>query len=91
MMRVLCTTTLLVAAIAINQRSAQAYEAPWCAVIGTGEDSVYWDCQYQSFEACYPNILAGNRGFCNQNPAYHRMERIEHPARRHIRRQHVPQ
>ena len=25
---------------------AQAYEAPWCAVIQNGTGSVYWDCQY---------------------------------------------
>jgi hypothetical protein len=45
-------------------------KAPWCAVINTGQGSVYWDCQYPTFEACYHlgNILAGNRGFCNLNP-----------------------
>jgi len=45
-------------------------DAPWCAVISTGQGSVYWDCQYPTFEACYHlgNILAGNRGFCNLNP-----------------------
>jgi Protein of unknown function (DUF3551) len=47
----------------------QAYEAPWCAVINMGLD-VYWDCQYQSFEQCYPTVLAGNRGFCNPNPYF---------------------
>ena len=41
--------------------------APWCAVIATGFD-VYWDCQYRSVEECVPNVLAGNRGFCNPNP-----------------------
>jgi hypothetical protein len=34
--------------------TAQAYEAPWCAVIERGTGSVYWDCQYHSFEDCYP-------------------------------------
>jgi Protein of unknown function (DUF3551) len=45
-------------------------DAPWCAVISIGQGSVYWDCQYPTFEACYHlgNILAGNRGFCNLNP-----------------------
>ena len=45
--------------------------APWCAVINIGVGSVYWDCQYPTFEACYHlgNILAGNRGFCNLNPS----------------------
>jgi hypothetical protein len=51
---------------------AQAYEAPWCAVIQNGTSSVYWDCQYSSFEQCYRkgNILAGNRGTCNPSPYY---------------------
>ena len=51
---------------------AQAYEAPWCAVIEFGRGSEYWDCQYHSFEDCYRrgNILAGNRGFCNASPYY---------------------
>jgi hypothetical protein len=45
-------------------------QAPWCAVITIGEDSVYWDCQYSSLEQCRPNVLAGNRGFCNPNPSF---------------------
>ncbi len=51
--------------------SSRAYgDAPWCAVINIGTGTVYWDCQYRTFEACYHlgNILAGNRGFCNLNP-----------------------
>jgi Protein of unknown function (DUF3551) len=48
---------------------SQAFgDAPWCAVINIGQGTVYWDCQYRTFEACYPNVLAGNRGFCNVNP-----------------------
>jgi hypothetical protein len=52
--------------------TVQAYEAPWCAVVESGTGSVYWDCQYHSFEDCYRrgNILAGNRGFCNPSPYY---------------------
>jgi hypothetical protein len=52
--------------------TAQAYEAPWCAVIEISRGSVYWDCQYRSFQDCYNrgNILAGNRGFCNPSPYY---------------------
>ena len=55
-----------------GQQPAQAYQAPWCAVIQLGPGSNYWDCQYRSFEDCYRrgNILAGNRGFCNQSPYY---------------------
>jgi hypothetical protein len=45
-------------------------DAPWCAQIAVTQGSVYWDCQYRSFEDCYRrgNILAGNRGFCTLNP-----------------------
>jgi hypothetical protein len=31
---------------------------------------MYWDCQYNSLEDCVPNVLSGNRGFCNVNPAF---------------------
>ncbi|MGB7780289.1 MAG: hypothetical protein WCF86_02030, partial [Pseudolabrys sp.] len=29
-----------------------------------------WDCRYHTFAECQPNVLAGNRGFCNPNPSY---------------------
>ena len=71
-------TRLIFAAIAalagmfFGLHPAQAYEAPWCAMIQHGTGSVYWDCQYRSFEDCYRrgNILGGNRGFCNPSPYY---------------------
>lgn len=62
--------------------------APWCAVISVGSGDVVWDCQYRTFEDCYPNVLAGNRGFCNHNPRYeapvaapkaHRKRRVKQP------------
>jgi len=43
-------------------------DAPWCAVIEIGTGEVYWDCQYRTVEECVPNVIAGNRGFCNVNP-----------------------
>jgi len=43
-------------------------DAPWCAVISVGTGEVYWDCQYRTFDECVPNVIAGNRGFCNLNP-----------------------
>jgi hypothetical protein len=42
--------------------------APWCAVIPMGDGDVHWDCEYNSVQACQPNVIAGNRGFCNVNP-----------------------
>jgi hypothetical protein len=48
---------------------AQTYgHAPWCAVINIGTGEVVWDCQYRTVEECAPNVIAGNRGFCNLNP-----------------------
>jgi hypothetical protein len=43
-------------------------DAPWCAVISLGTGEVYWDCRYRTVEECVPNVIAGNRGFCNVNP-----------------------
>ena len=44
--------------------------APWCAVVNIGAGDVEWDCEYRSIEACRPNVIAGNRGFCQINPYY---------------------
>jgi Protein of unknown function (DUF3551) len=49
---------------------ADYYEAPWCAVVSTGAGDVHWDCVYRSIEECRPNVLAGNRGFCNPDPYF---------------------
>ncbi|HUI13924.1 MAG TPA: DUF3551 domain-containing protein [Xanthobacteraceae bacterium] len=66
-------------------------DAPWCAVLNLGPGEVYWDCQYQTFEACVPNVVAGNRGFCNVNPTYRAAAAppVKHPIRRDVRR-HTP-
>ena len=45
-----------------------AREAPWCAVLTTSNDSVYWDCQYNSIEECRTQVLSGSRGWCNPSP-----------------------
>jgi hypothetical protein len=61
----------LAAATSFGTSPSHAYgDAPWCAQIAVSQGSVYWDCQYRSFEDCYRrgNILAGNRGFCTLNP-----------------------
>jgi hypothetical protein len=60
-------------------------QAPWCAVITIGEDSVIWDCRYRSVEECRPNVLAGNRGFCNPNPYF---AAAHQPAERRRQRKH---
>jgi hypothetical protein len=69
------TTKFMIAAAALAAGSAfdigdsnAGGQAPWCAVISIGEGEVYWDCQYRTVEECVPNVIAGNRGFCNLNP-----------------------
>jgi len=58
----------VVSSIRWGARPVEAREAPWCAVIAVTDDSVYWDCQYNSFEQCRAVILSGNRGWCNPSP-----------------------
>ena len=62
----LLATVIVLATSVSGRHPAKAYEAPWCAVISDG----YWDCQYRSIEECRPNVLAGNRGWCNPSPYY---------------------
>jgi hypothetical protein len=70
MLRIILAAAAVTAVMSFDGRPARAYEAPWCAVISLGMGDAYWDCQYRSFEECAPNVLAGNRGFCNPNPRY---------------------
>jgi hypothetical protein len=68
---------------------AQTYgNAPWCAVIELGQGEVQWQCVYQTVEQCAPNVIAGNRGFCNLNP-YNVPLQAAPPAsvKHHVRRQ----
>jgi hypothetical protein len=44
--------------------------APWCAVQSLGAGDIVWDCEYQTVAQCQPQVIAGNRGFCNRNPAW---------------------
>ena len=72
MVRMICAAVVTLAVVVIDLQLAKASEAPWCAVISFGPGSIYWDCQYRSFEDCYRrgNILAGSRGFCNPSPYF---------------------
>ena len=58
------------ALLVLSLQPAAAYEPPWCAVISLGTGSVYWDCRYRTIEECVPNVLSGNRGWCNPNPYF---------------------
>jgi hypothetical protein len=70
MLRTLLAAAAFIAAMSFDLRPAPAHEAPWCAVVNIGFGDVVWDCQYRSIEECRPNVIAGNRGFCNQNPRW---------------------
>jgi hypothetical protein len=67
---------------------SQAQAGAWCGVYSTGRSS-HERCDYQSFESCRMDVVAGNRGFCRPSqygqgyayaPRYHRK------ARRHTER-----
>jgi Protein of unknown function (DUF3551) len=65
--------TCLLTALSLSAAPARAGlygEAPWCAVVSTGTGDVHWDCQYRTAEQCAPNVIAGNRGSCTQNPYF---------------------
>ena len=73
MMRLTLLGAAAVAALCLSVSSSQAQysgTARWCAVVSIGTGGVHWDCQYDTVEACVPNVLAGNRGFCELNPYY---------------------
>ena len=59
---------MAVLSVDVRPVQAQVGPAPWCAVVSLGKGSVYWDCRYRTIEECVPNVIAGNRGFCNHNP-----------------------
>jgi hypothetical protein len=64
---------------------ALAYgDHPWCAVTSGGLD-VHWECEFDSIEACRPNVIAGNRGFCNPNPNYQAAPKRRAAPRKHRR------
>jgi hypothetical protein len=62
-------------------------DAPWCAVVEIGPGEVEWDCHYQTEQECAPDVVAGNRGFCNHNP-YYVPRATPHVNARHPRRRH---
>src|SRR6516162_2553468 len=58
MAKTLAKLTIGIAALAAatwfgTSSSRASGDAPWCAVINIGVGTVYWDCQYPTFEACY--------------------------------------
>jgi hypothetical protein len=73
MTRIALAIAALVAIVCFDAPSSQAQiigDGPWCAVTNTGGGRLESDCEYYSIEQCTPNVLGGNRGFCQMNPAY---------------------
>ena len=85
MTRIVWAVAAAAALLVLDIASSQAGygDAPWCAVINVGTGDMYWDCQYQTFDSCWPNVVAGNRGFCNVNPTYRPVAAA--PARHYVR------
>jgi hypothetical protein len=69
-MRNILIAVVVITSMSLDACPVRAQEGPWCAIIEVGDGAVYEDCQYHSFEECRPNVLAGNRGFCNPNPRW---------------------
>jgi Protein of unknown function (DUF3551) len=57
-------------AFGLQPAAADYYGAPWCAVVAMGDGDMQWSCEYRSVEECRPNVLSGNRGWCNPNPYF---------------------
>jgi len=73
MMRIVLSVAAAAAALCLSPSPGRAQysgEARWCAVVSIGTGGVHWDCYYNTVEACVPNVLGGNRGFCQLNPYY---------------------
>ena len=69
MTRVIFAVVAALASLALDPPQAVGVEAPWCAETKEGD---HWDCRYRSVAECQPNVVAGNRGWCNQNPYFRR-------------------
>ena len=88
--RIIVAAVVALAAVVFALQPAKAYEAPWCAVTSGGDGDMHWDCQYRSIEECRPNVLAGNRGWCNPSPYFvapYRPAEHRHYRERHTRPQ----
>jgi len=72
MLRILLVTGLFVVALGSGPRPAAAndLEGPWCAQSWLGFGGEIRDCHFRTAEECAPTVIAGNRGFCTQNPRW---------------------
>jgi hypothetical protein len=68
----------------ISPAIARTGTARWCATVNVGYGDVVETCEFATIEACRPFVIAGNRGFCNENPGY-----IEPAAHQTRKKRHV--
>lgn len=90
-MRIALSIAALAATVCVYVSSSKAQtigNAPWCAVMNTGADRYVRDCEYDSVRDCTPNVIAGNRGFCEINPYYRPAPAAAPDYRRHHRPYH---
>jgi hypothetical protein len=78
---VIATFSSVLLLLATPGRAGTIGNAPWCAVQNLGSGDVIWDCEFQSAEQCQPAAIAGNRGFCNLNPAWPQYQPAPPPIR----------
>jgi hypothetical protein len=86
MQRLVLLATVLVAAMLVDLCPAPAHAGPWCAVVSIGKGAMQQDCRFTSFEECVPNVIAGNRGFCNRNPRWTGLYEHRPHWKRHARK-----
>jgi hypothetical protein len=51
MIRTILVTAAALASVSYSPGYAESAQAPWCAVIELDPSTVFWDCQYHSFDA----------------------------------------
>ena len=79
---------LLLATLASPSHAGTIGNAPWCAVQNLGAGDIIWDCEFMTAEQCQPAVIAGNRGYCNLNPAWPQYQPAPSAARYRKRHHH---
>ena len=69
------TRTMLIAvgllALVYGAGPSRAEEqGPWCAVYSVGGGNTRQDCHWRTLPECQQSVIAGDRGFCIENPRY---------------------
>ncbi len=71
MQKLVLAGLLIVAALLPARAAHAAYEAPWCAIINQGSETIEEACSFRTFELCRAESDRwGPSTFCRQNPRY---------------------